>query len=175
MPQTQNSGQAQAHLHLLRRSLEIPVPLMISIVLSRISNRKDIPKVVIDLRDEFSAARSELWTMFEEADFRLFDTARSAKILLEIEKAAAEIVPRAMSAHDFSFPLRFDLIGRLLEFDGLGLIKDARDFASSAIWRKFSRIDAAYLVQMNLESVELRGLLSRHLTEHEIHSIAANR
>lgn len=71
---------AQHHKY-LRRRLNIPIPLFLSIILSRASDRNSIPKEISYLKQEFSDARSQLWDLFDEADFRIFDTSVAARNL----------------------------------------------------------------------------------------------
>ena len=158
----------EGHMRMLRRALNVPLPLFLTIVLSRAPDRKGILDEILLLRAEFANARTQLWALFDEADFRIFDAAKSAEILREIEKSAADIVPKALRAHEFSLPLRFDLFGRFLELNALGLIKDVKDFIAGELWTRFARIDAANLTQRQLENVELRGLLERFVSDAEL-------
>lgn len=58
-----------AHYAMLRRALKIPLPLMVTLVLARATNREGIQKEILYLKDEFADARRKLWDLFDEADF----------------------------------------------------------------------------------------------------------
>jgi hypothetical protein len=154
----------------LRRALNIPVPLFLTIVLARAANREDTVRQIIRLREEFAYARNKLWDLFDEADFRIFDSSVSARILKDIEGKAAAIIPKWRKARDMWFPFSFDLFGRFAELNALGLLKDAFAFLRKAARESLS-VDATALVRKQLDSVELRGLIERHLTIQELEMI----
>lgn len=160
----------QEHHALLRRALNIPVPLFLTIVLARAANREDTVRQIIRLREEFAYARNKLWDLFDEADFRIFDSSVSARILKDIEGKAAAIIPKWRKARDMWFPFSFDLFGRFAELNALGLLKDAFAFLRKAARESLS-VDATALVRKQLDSVELRGLIERHLTIQELEMI----
>lgn len=156
----------------LRRRIKIPIPLFLNIVLSRASSREMIPQEINALKAEFSYARKELWTCFDEADFSIYDSPSAARELEYIEKQAASIVPKALKAREYWFPIRFDAIGKILELDGLGLIKDIGKFVAQNILSSFSRLDAANLTISELSnSLELNELLESKISPQEISSI----
>lgn len=161
----------QEHHALLRRALNIPVPLFLTIVLSRAANREDTVRQIICLRDEFADARNQLWDLFDEADFRIFDSSVSARILKDIEGEAAAIIPKWRDANEMWFPISFDLLGRLAELNALGLLKDVVEFLRKVAARESLSVDAATLLRRQLDSVELRGLIERHLTVQEFEMI----
>lgn len=160
------------HIGLLRRALNIPIPLFVAVVLNRASSRAAIPDVILELRQEFQEARETLWALFDDADFRIHDLEKSAMILKDIESAAAAVVPKAMARHSASPAIRFDLLGKLFEFNAMGLVKDIGTYIAGSTWHRFTRLDAAHLVQKELETVQLRGLLERHLTSAEITALS---
>lgn len=160
------------HNQKLRRRLEVPLPLFLSIVLSRSKDRESIPEEIVHLREEFADARRQLWELFDEADFRVHDTEIAIRILNDIEKRAASIVPLSLKAHECWFPIRFDWLGRVAELSQLGVLKDAIGFLASATANQCIRVDAASITQHSLQSVELKGLLEGFLTDVELRSIA---
>jgi len=161
----------QEHHTLLRRALNIPVPLFLTIVLGRASNREDTVRQIICLREEFADARNQLWDLFDEADFRIFDSSVSARILKDIEGKAAAIIPKWRDANEMWFPISFDLLGRFAELNALGLLKDAVEFLRKVAARESLSVDAAALLRKQLDSVELRGLIEHHLTVQELEMI----
>ncbi|MDN7125083.1 hypothetical protein J6I90_09345 [Pseudidiomarina sp. 1APP75-32.1] len=163
------------HNHKLRRILDIPIPLFLSIILSRSSSRDSIAAEILFLKEEFSEARSQLWDLFDEADFRIYDTEIASRVLSDIEREAEAVIPHALKAHEFWFPLQFDWLGRAVEFEQLGLLKNAGNFIKTALPNQCIRLDAANITQKSLQSLELRGLLERFLSEQELAKIDANR
>lgn len=159
------------HNHKLRRRLEIPIPLFLSIILSRSSDRDSIAGEILYLKEEFSEARSQLWDLFDEADFRIYDTEVASRILTDIESEAQSVIPRSLKAREFWFPCRFDWLGRVVELENLGILKDAAKFIGSAFSNQCIRLDAAHITQKSLQSVELRGLLEKFLSEEELSKI----
>uniref|UniRef100_A6W0B5 Uncharacterized protein n=1 Tax=Marinomonas sp. (strain MWYL1) TaxID=400668 RepID=A6W0B5_MARMS len=156
----------------LRRRIKIPIPLFLNIVLSRASSREMIPQVINALKAEFSYARKELWSCFDEADFRIYDSPSAARELEYIEKQAASIIPKALKAREYWFPIRFDAIGKILEFKGLDLIKDIGAFVAQDASNSFFRLDAANLTIIELSnSLELNELLESKISPQEISSI----
>lgn len=163
------------HNHKLRRRLEIPIPLFLSIILSRSSDRDSIAGEILHLKEEFSEARSQLWDLFDEADFRIYDTEVASRILSDIESEAQSIIPRSLKAREFWFPCRFDWLGRVVELENLGILKDAAKFVGSAFSNQCIRLDAANITQKSLQSVELRGLLEKFLSDEELSKISCGR
>jgi len=158
----------------LRRRLEIPVPLFLSIILSRSSNRDSIAGEIVYLKEEFYEARSQLWDLFDEADFRVYDTEVASRILSDIESEAQSVIPRSLKAREFWLPCRFDWLGRVVELENLGVLKDAIKFIGTAFSNQCIRLDAANITQRSLQSVELRGLLEKFLSRGELLSIDAD-
>ncbi len=155
----------------LRRRLQIPVPLFLSIILSRTSDRDSIPDEISYLKQEFSEARTQLWNLFDEADFRVYDTTVAVRILSDIEREAAAVIPKALKAGEFWFPVRFDWLGRVAEFGATGTISNPVDFIRDALPGKCIRVDAANIVKKCLQGIELRGLLDNILTDEELKQI----
>lgn len=160
------------HNMLLKRVLDIPVPLFVTIVLSRAAKREDIPNQILLLRQEFAEARHQLWDLFDEADFRIFDSSASARLLKNIEGEAAGIIPKWRDAHEFWFPIKFDFLGRMVELNAIGLLKDIAGFLKSTIASQSICVDASALLVKQLSSIELRGLIERHLSEPELRMVA---
>ncbi len=158
----------EAHYNKLKRVLNIPIPLFVTLVLNRARNRESIPNEILLLKNEFAEARRQLWDLFDEADFRIYDTSIATRILSDIEHEAQDIIPKSLRANDFWFPIRFDWLGRLAELEALGLVKDVIGFLGNALPKQCIRIDAAHLIKRQLESIELRGLMENHITEHEL-------
>lgn len=161
---------AQLHVKLCRR-LDINIPLFLSIVLSRSKGRDDIPCELLNLREEFSNARRQLWELFDEADFRIYDTSVAARVLNDIENQAAAVIPNSLKSHDFHQPIFFDLLGRFTVFDALGAIGTVTDYISNFTIKQLSRIDAAYLTENALRSVELKGLIGKFLSDEELQGL----
>lgn len=164
-------GGWREHNELLRRVLNIPVPLFVTIILSRAAHREDIPKQIVLLRHEFAEARHQLWDLFDEADFRIFDSSVSARLLKNIEGEAAGIIPKWRNANDFWFPIKFDFLGRFVELNALGLLKDAAEFLRNRLAGQSICVDASALLREQLNSIELRGLIDRHLSDQELRMI----
>lgn len=159
------------HNKKLRRRLEISIPLFLSIILSRSSDRYSIAGEIFNLKEEFADARSQLWDLFDEADFRIYDTEVASRILNDIENEAQLVIPRSLKAREFWFPCRFDWLGRAAELESLGILKDAAKFVGAAFSNQCIRLDAANITQRSLQSVELRGLLEKFLSEEELRKI----
>lgn len=156
------------HYSYLNRALNIPIPIFLSIVLNRARHREDIPNQILLLRQEFAKARHQLWGIFDEADFRIFDTKVSVRMLKEVEQEAAKVIPKWQHSNSLSFPISFDFLGRALSLDTLGLVTSIADFLHRAVAKECYSLDAAKLVQKQLETIELRGLIERHLSEQEM-------
>lgn len=162
----------QEHYSYLNRALNIPIPLFLTIILNRASGREDIPNQILLLRQEFAEARRQLWDLFDEADFRIFDTKVSVRVLKDIEQAAAKVIPKWKKSNELWFPINFEILGRALKLDALGLVKDLGGFLRDSVAKECYSVDAAKLLQKQLETVELRGLIERHISEQEINMLS---
>lgn len=161
----------EKHNSLLSRALSFRLPLFISIVLSRAKSRPDILNVVTEFRDQFERARRELWELFDDADLRIYDTQRAARVLEMIEREASEIIPRALSRRDFNLPRHlgfvYDIAGRAKELMVFGI----NPFSSLERGLNMARLDSTRILEEHISSIELRGLLERFLSDAELNAL----
>ncbi|MFI3190732.1 hypothetical protein BCS42_04055 [Crenothrix sp. D3] len=180
------------YLDILKRRIEIPVPLFLSVVLNRANSRIDIPKVILELRDEFLDARRQLWTMFDEADHLLSDTRQSIKLLNSIENDTKQALRKITKQSDqLNASIRCDSLGRAISLlkiagyiscakygnlivDSLILtcaLEDVFNYLNRLKFNQGFRVDASHLLVKNLQNVELKGLLKKHLSDRELNNI----
>ncbi|MFK5948606.1 MAG: hypothetical protein QM500_07545 [Methylococcales bacterium] len=177
------------HLELLKGRIEIPIPLLLSVVLTRARNRTHIPEVIIELREEFKGARTQLWSMFDEAEHRLLDTNKSVELLNSIKNDTNLALDKVTKkSYQSCSTLNLDIVGRILSLLKVGgvllaptpikammlpsVMEDIYNYIDRLKFNQSFRVDAAHLLSNQLMTVELKGLLEKHLTENELNAIA---
>ncbi|MCH8544041.1 MAG: hypothetical protein LAT61_10765 [Alcanivorax sp.] len=158
----------------LSRTLDIPMPLFLSIVLSMSRSRVDITESIRSLRDDFRDARRELWEIIDDAELRISDSHKLVGVMDKLEREAASIVPRIIKRNDFylhkDLGFIFDILGRLKDLIGLGLNPAGAIQAGAPLFR----LEASRKIEKHLFSLEIRGLLVQFLSDTEIRSIGSN-
>ncbi|MFT5849150.1 hypothetical protein [Psychroserpens sp.] len=175
----------KGHLDILKRRIEVPIPIFLTIVLNRAKNREDIPRIILELREEFSEARFQLWSTFDEADFRLFDTNKSIELLNSVKNQTEfEIKKITGTSYQKSSKSKLDFASGLLSIakiigvcsgepvlqvgSGIALLGDIKDLLEKLTANQSIRMEAPRLTVEQLKGVELKGLLEDHLSEKEL-------
>lgn len=158
--------------------LNIRLGPFLAMVLGRAKNRNGIATAILETREEFSDARTELWELWATP----LHEARAKVALREIRKldtAIKSIIPAAFPRKDRSFSFSwnaahaiFDLIQTGGVLSGVKLLGDImlnKDLSSAQV----STVSATRNIAENLKASDksLTGLLRNHLTESELRSI----
>lgn len=154
----------------MKRLLRIPIPPMLNIILSRSGSRGDIPSEIICLKEEFKGARFGLWELFEELN-RIDGLDACNRIILDVEKHAASIIPDSLQRYSPSNVFNFDFAKRLKELSFTDLFLGFGSIPKELLTQSI-KVDAATKIS---ESIDLRNTtkhLVRLLSEPEIQSIA---
>lgn len=176
------------HLDLLKGRIEFPVPLLLSVVLTRAQSRAHIPEAIIELREEYRDARIQLWSMFDEAEHRLLDTNQSVELLNSIRNDTNLALDKVTkTSYQNGSTLNLDVVGRIISLLKIGgvllaptpiqammlpsIAEDIYNYIDKLKFNQSFRVDAAHLISEQLLTVELKGLLEKHLTERELNNI----
>lgn len=143
----------------------IDFPLITAIVLSRAESREQIPRVIVDIREEYEKSRKQLWSLLDEMWLEKSFT-QQQNILAELKGAAESIFPSA-------FPEKFDALSLSLDFARLSVSGVAggfkelrkRDLPNVRVSAVSFAKQLSYELRNNLQNT--RTLLKRHLSEAE--------
>lgn len=149
--------------------LDIRIGPLVSTVLSRASQRSEIPEVVLELRQKFSRAGHKLWTMLEELQ-RETDPKRLLQTCEKVERASRAIIPAAFPQSARPIRIAFDIVTNLDSL--LGPLKVILDhlLERDVSMQHASALDAAKLLAKEIRrgGTDVVGPLQRHLSQSEL-------
>lgn len=141
------------------------LPMITAIVLSRAKTRELIPQTIVDLREEYERARTQLWDLLIQM-WTEKTLAQQKNILNELQAASQSIFPAA-------FPERYDVLSLALDISQLSLggitsgLKEIRKRDLPNV--RVSAVTFAKKLSKELRNnlMNTRQLLDRHLTNAE--------
>ncbi|MBN2224712.1 MAG: hypothetical protein JW765_08585 [Deltaproteobacteria bacterium] len=151
----------------------VTLPPLTALLLSRARTRDDIPVTLRDLREEYTEARDELWSMLSEMWFAP-TCEDQLKILRQLSNAASSLFVAA-------FPERFDALG--LAISATDLLTLTVSSTLSTIREHFNpgaRVGAISFASKLAKDLRLHLLgshhiLKRHFTEDELKEFGTGR
>jgi hypothetical protein len=157
--------------------LNIRIGPFLSIVLSRANNRSDIPKVVLELREELVKNRKELWELYD----LLLTEKRSAvavKNIQKLDQAIQNIIPACFQKKERPFSLLWNTsfaVGNFLAGNPLPILKYAGDFLLNKD-KSFSHVSTIGITKKltkEIKSIDesLINQLHRHLSLAELNKL----
>ncbi|WP_318446628.1 hypothetical protein [Photobacterium leiognathi] len=168
----------------LNFKIDFSTPLFLNIVLSRASNRDDIGRVILELRDEYSNARIELWRHFDNADKS--DFKESKDILLDIEDSTKRIFNESlMSSSRSKLVCSLDNSKRFFSILSAGavlftfadnstavtIIALINAYLNSFTIGKSMNLSAAHLTTRHIEKMNNEKILDKFFTYEELKDI----
>lgn len=145
-----------------------PVTLM---VLSRAATRNDIPQAIVDIREEYSIDRVNLWNHLSEM-WSAHTLRKKAKLLDDLEKAAEALFVASFPKTEGAFSFAVD-IAENVAFGGLSGLKRAGDHFSPRIALSGVSLANRLSADFSRYLVDDRELLRRHLTNAELRNFGA--
>jgi len=141
----------------------------LSIVLSRASNRENIPLAIIEFREEMKSPRAQLWGMLQELQFD--DLQQQLHKADKILKSAQSIIPSAFPQKMNFLRIGWDAIKNLKL---LTAIKEIADLLvlKGTIRNQLHTVDAARLLRDELRQIDgFAKLIEKHLTHTEFQNL----
>jgi|GEM_PF-6745911 len=146
--------------------ISVPLPPILSLVLSVAKNRMDIPDTIVSIRDEFKKDRRQLWALLAEMWYAE-KYSSSVKVLQSLEKAASSIYKSA-------FPEKFNTLSIALDVSKLSIdgIASAADklLQIDGYTQNVKAISFANRLSMNIRRKLLNQftIYKKHFSESEI-------
>lgn len=168
----------------LRNQIEFSTPVFLNIVLNRASSRDDIGRVILELRDEYSIARAELWRHFDNADE--YDYMQPNDILVEVEDSTKRIFKESLlSSSDSKLATSLDNRKRFVSLLTAGAVlfsvADANTsisilalvnaYLNSLTVGNSMNLAAAHLTVQHIQQLNHDGLLTKFFTPQERYQI----
>ncbi|WP_022939782.1 hypothetical protein [Psychromonas hadalis] len=165
----------------LRNQIEFSTPVFLNIVLTRASNKDDIGRVILELRDEYRGARAELWRHFDNAD-----ECDSKDILIDIEDITKRIFNESLlSSSNMKLVASLDNRKRFVSYLTAGAIlfsvADAgtamailaltNAYLNSLTVGNSMNMTAARLTVQHIQQLNQEGLFTKFFTPQEIRDI----
>lgn len=162
---------------LLKKRITISLPVFLSIVLDRSKKREDIPNTIVELREEYSQARKQLWGMFDEADYRL-DPLQTIELLNSIQhdtdQTLNKVTGKSYQNSKLNIGSRLLSLAKIISgesFLSLSAASDFKDLLEGIPFRSSFRVEAARLLANDIKLLTPSGLIEKHLTQSELDSI----